>query len=154
MYTREFIKKIAHAAQDCCKRTGVLASIIIAQAALECGWGKTVPTDEKTGRCSYNIFGIKGEGPVGCIEIPHPEFENGKEVWYMAKFRCYHSYEECIRDYEKVIMQECYKPVREARTPDEAAYCLYKCGYATDPLYAEKLISIINQHNLCEYDID
>ncbi|MEW6447962.1 MAG: glucosaminidase domain-containing protein [Bacillota bacterium] len=154
MYTDEFIKKIASAARECHKRTGVFASCIIAQAALESGWGKTVPVDKKTGRSSYNLFGIKGEGPCGYVEIPHPEFENGKKVWRMAKFRCYRSFAECIEDYEKIIMHPRYKPVREACDPDEAAYQLYKCGYATDPAYPEKLISIMRKYNLYIYDND
>ncbi|MCL6561005.1 MAG: glucosaminidase domain-containing protein [Firmicutes bacterium] len=154
MHTDKFIKEIAPAAQGCHRRTGLFASCIIAQAALESGWGKTVPVDEKTGRCSHNLFGIKGEGPAGFIEMPHVEYEHGKKVWRMAKFRCYRNYAECIKDYEEVIMHDRYKPAREARTPDEAAYQLYYCGYATDPAYPEKLISIMKQHNLYDYDID
>lgn len=154
MHTDKFIKDIAPAAQDCCRRTGVFASCIIAQAALESGWGRTVPVDEKTGRSSNNLFGIKGEGPCGCIEIPHMEYENGKRVWRKAKFRCYHDYAECIRDWEEVIMHDRYKPVREARTPDEAAHQLYRCGYATDVEYPQKLMSIMRQYNLYDYDND
>lgn len=154
MHPHEFIKQIVSAAKDCHKRTRIFASCVIAQAALESGWGTTVPVDKKTGRYSYNLFGIKGEGPCGYIEIPHLEFEKGKKVWRMAKFRCYRDYDECIKDYEKVMMHPRYKPVREARDPDEAAHQLYKCGYATDPAYPEKLIAIIKKYNLYANDND
>ncbi len=100
------------------------------------------------------MFGITGEGPCGCVEIPHVDYEKGKKVCRMQKFRCYRSYEECFADYEKIIMLDRYKPVRKAATPDEAAHQLYKCGYATDPKYAHKLISIMKKYKLYDYDID
>ena len=154
MYTHKFIKAIAPFAQQSHRKTGVFASCIIAQAALESGWGKAVPRDKKTGRCSYNLFGIKGEGPCGCVEIPHMEYENGKKVWHTAKFRCYHNYAESIADHEEVLMHNRYRPVREAATADEAARQLYQCGYATDPQYPQKLISIMKKYNLYKYDSD
>ncbi len=154
MYTDDFIRDIAPLARDCRKRVGIFPSCIIAQAALESGWGRTVPVDEKTGRSSCNLFGIKGEGPAGHIEIPHIEFEKGKKVWRRAKFRCYHDWAECFRDWEDLMMHDRYRPVREARTPDEAAQQLYRCGYATDPAYPQKLMSIMRQYNLYSHDID
>ncbi|WP_051688216.1 glycoside hydrolase family 73 protein [Desulfofalx alkaliphila] len=154
LHPHEFIKKIAPAAQERYKRTGIYASCTIAQAALESGWGKTVPQDMKTKKYSYNLFGIKGEGPAGYVECPHEEFIKGKKVKQMAKFRCYHNYEESIADNERILMLDRYKPFREAATADEAAHQLYKCGYATDPRYGQKLISIMKQYRLYDYDID
>ncbi|MBM7853963.1 flagellum-specific peptidoglycan hydrolase FlgJ [Desulfohalotomaculum tongense] len=154
MHQYDFIREIAPHAQSCHRKTGVYASCIIAQAALESCWGKKVPEDHKTKKCSYNLFGIKGEGPCGHVNCPHMEYENGRKVWHMAKFRCYHNYKQSIEDHCKLMMAKRYKPVREACSADEAAHQLYKCGYATDPKYAEKLISIMKRYNLYEYDID
>jgi flagellum-specific peptidoglycan hydrolase FlgJ len=154
MHPQEFIKKIAPAAQRSAMKTGIFASVIIAQAALESGWGKTAPLDHKTKVESNNLFGIKGEGPAGSIECPHWEFENGREVWRMAKFRRYHNYEESIEDHMQLMLKDRYRPVRDAATPDEAAHQLYRCGYATDPNYAQKLISIMKKYNLYQYNMD
>ncbi|MTI80935.1 MAG: muramidase [Firmicutes bacterium] len=154
MHQYEFIREIAPHAQRCYRETGVFASTIIAQAALESGWGKDVPADKKTKKCSYNLFGIKGEGPCGYVECPHMEYEHGKKVWYTAKFRAYNNWKESIMDHCKLMMVDRYKPVREAYDSKEAARQLYKCGYATDPKYANKLISIMKQYDLYEYDMD
>jgi flagellum-specific peptidoglycan hydrolase FlgJ len=154
MNPHEFIRRICPAAQNCHKNTGVYASVVIAQAALESGWGKTCPVDHKTKKNSHNLFGIKGEGPAGYVECPHMEYEHGRKVWHLAKFRCYHNYEESITDYEQLMMVDRYKPVRQGASANEAAHQLYNCGYATDPQYPQKLITIMKQYNLYQYDID
>ncbi|HAS04151.1 MAG TPA: muramidase [Dehalococcoidia bacterium] len=149
---KDFIAAIAPAAQSLHKKGGIFASVTIAQAAQETGWGKFIPKDMDTGKQSYNIFGIKGKGPAGHVKCWTWEEEGGVKVNRIATFRAYNSFEESIADHQKLLFIARYTAVLKAATPEEAARQLYKCGYATDSKYSQKLISIINQYNLKQYD--
>ncbi|MBC9783060.1 glucosaminidase domain-containing protein [Heliobacterium chlorum] len=147
-----FIAAISQPAMQLQKEFQIFASIVIAQAALETGWGKFVPVDKNTGQFSYNLFGIKGTGPAGTIMSSTSEIIEGKRITIDAQFRSYHSWDESLRDHSQFLLNERYAPVREAQSPEDAAKQLYTCGYATDPDYPKKLISIINKYNLAKYD--
>lgn len=152
MRPAEFIQAIVPGAQSLQRQTGLFSSLTIAQAALETGWGHYIPVDKDDGRISNNLFGIKGEGPAGSVWAWTWEEYNGVPVSELARFRAYNSYEECLQDRYKVLMQPRYDRVREASTTEAAAGFLYICGYATDSSYPEKLTEIINQFGLKEYD--
>ncbi len=128
-------------------QSGIPRQLIMAQAALESGWGqREIPTAE--GRTSYNLFGIKAgsnwDGPVS--EVITTEYEQGVARKVKASFRVYGSYVEAINDYVKLLTQNPrYARVRAASSPEQAAYALQQAGYATDPHYAQKLINLINQ---------
>jgi flagellar protein FlgJ len=119
----------------------------MAQAALESGWGqREIPAAD--GSRSYNLFGIKAgsswDGPV--TEITTTEFEEGVAKKIKARFRVYGSYMEAIGDYVKLLTNNPrYANVASASSPEQAAHALQKAGYATDPLYAKKLVSMIQQ---------
>jgi len=150
---KEFIAAIVPGAQELQKEFGIFASTTIAQACLETGYGKFLPTDKNTGKASFNLFGVKGTGPAGSVTCKTWEVYNGQKVNIDANFRAYSNYTESLRDHHKVLMANRYIPVRQATTPEEACRQLQKCGYATDPAYPEKLISIINQFGLKQYDV-
>ena len=100
------------------------------------------------GTPSYNLFGIKAggswNGPV--TEITTTEFEQGAAKKVKAKFRVYGSYVEAIADYVKLLTNNPrYADVAAARSPEQAAHALQRAGYATDPQYASKLVSVIQQ---------
>jgi len=149
----EFIGTVAPAARDFQQRHGVYASITIAQAILESGWGKFIPVDKYTGKNSYNLFGLKGQGPAGSVRSDTREFRDGKLVMVETEFRAYHSWEESIADHNSFLLSERYRPVREASGYREAAKSLQSLGYATDPEYASKLIRIIEEYSLEQHDI-
>lgn len=149
----EFIELIAPGAREFHARSHVFASVTIAQAILETGWGRFVPVDKYTGQNSYNLFGIKGTGPAGSVLSDTWEVFNGERVEVEDRFRAYHSYAESIADHGALLMQERYDRVREAPTPEKACYALYRCGYATDPDYPYKLITLIEEYNLKQYDL-
>lgn len=149
----EFIPMIAPSAQLYQQKHGIFASITIAQAALETGWGKYIPVDKDTGSVSNNIFGIKGTGPAGSVLCwTEEELPDGSRIRILAKFRAYNNFEECLQDRFEVLLQPRYDRVREASTPEVAAGFLYVCGYATDSEYTQKLIRIMHDFDLKQYD--
>src|SRR5690606_1028210 len=118
-------------------------------AALESAWGKSTLAVQ-----AHNLFGIKGSGPAGFIELPTWEVVNGKRVEIRAKFRRYNNVAECLADRSAILTSlSRYKPVLAARTRHEQARALQDCGWATDPTYAGKLMGIVLQYRLEQYDL-
>ncbi|MFZ5647608.1 MAG: glucosaminidase domain-containing protein [Bacillota bacterium] len=148
----DFINNIAPPARASQNKYGILASIIIAQAALESGWGKFVPVDKHTGKNSFNLFGIKGQGPAGSVLYDTTEIREGKPVTVEAEFRAYHNWLESVEDHSLYLLSDRYRPVREAKDYRDAAKSLQNLGYATDPEYSTKLIRLIEEHRLYQFD--
>jgi len=144
---QEFINQILPAAIDNYKRYGVLPSLTIAQAAHESGWG-----DSSLARGSNNLFGIKGIGTAGSVNLPTEEEVNGKNVKVMADFRAYHNQVESIDDYGKLLTNSRYKNVLTAPNYKAAAFSVYNAGYATDSNYPGKIIGVIEDNKLYQYD--
>lgn len=142
-----FVARLSVPARVASQQSGIPHQLIVAQAALESGWGqREIPT--ANGSPSYNLFGIKAgsswSGPV--TEVTTTEFEQGAAKKIKAQFRVYGSYVEAIADYVKLLTNNPrYAEVANARSPEQAAHALQKAGYATDPQYANKLVSVIQQ---------
>ncbi|HDH0714828.1 TPA: flagellar assembly peptidoglycan hydrolase FlgJ, partial [Klebsiella aerogenes] len=142
-----FVARLSMPARAASEQSGIPHQLIVAQAALESGWGqREILTAD--GMPSYNLFGIKAggnwKGPV--TEITTTEFEQGVAKKVKAKFRVYDSYFSAIADYVKLLTNNPrYASVAEASTPEQAAHELQRAGYATDPQYASKLVSVIQQ---------
>lgn len=142
-----FVSRLSIPAQMASQQSGIPHHLIIAQAALESGWGqREIPT--KDGRPSHNLFGIKAgsrwDGPV--TEITTTEYEQGVAKKVKASFRVYDSYTEAIADYVKLLTQNPrYANVANAGSAEQAAHALQNAGYATDPQYAKKLVGMIQQ---------
>ena len=127
------------------KVTGVPWQIQAAQWALETGWGQFTPSDIESGRESFNLFGIKGEGPAGSVIAMTTEFIGGRMIQQPAAFRAYNSYEEAVIDHARLLTTARYAPARAAGKDLKAwATALQQLGYATDPDYADKLWQIIS----------
>lgn len=142
-----FVNEVAPGAIETYQKYGILPSITIAQAILETGWGKS--------RIGNNIFGIKaGDNWKGKTKTSQTsEYINGQWVSTTATFRDYDSVAESIMDHAELVgTASRYEAVRNAKNYKEAANALQQAGYATDPEYAKKLISIIEKHNLTVYD--
>lgn len=127
------------------RQTGIPPQFLLAQAALETGWGKAEPR-LADGRQSFNLFGIKAggnwNGPVA--ESNTTEFVNGKAVRRVERFRAYGSYAEAFDDYARLLTtQPRYAQVLGARDAASFARGLQNAGYATDPAYAGKLARVI-----------
>lgn len=121
---------------------------IIAQAALETGWLKKPVTDLYTGRNSFNLFNIKGEGPAGSVMAYDLAYINGKAVKRLHKFRAYHNYEESFEDYAQLITgnKRYQAALQVADNPENYVRQIQRSGYAEDPRYAEKLIQIMRKY--------
>jgi flagellar protein FlgJ len=127
------------------RATGVPARFILAQAALESGWGKHEIRDAN-GLPSYNLFGIKaGAGWTGrTVEVVTTEYENGTAKKVVEKFRAYGNYGEAFRDWARLIKSNPrYAPVLVQHDARGFAAGLQRAGYATDPAYANKLARTI-----------
>ncbi|CNH36228.1 flagellar assembly peptidoglycan hydrolase FlgJ [Yersinia pekkanenii] len=145
--TSNFVARMSIPAQIASQQSGIPHQLIVAQAALESGWGqREIPTAD--GKTSYNVFGIKAgsnwNGPVS--EITTTEYEQGVAKKTTARFRVYGSYVEAVSDYVKLLTQNPrYASVAAAQSPEQGAHALQQAGYATDPQYAQKLVSVIQQ---------
>lgn len=147
-----FIKQVAPEAQAMQNTYHVYASITIAQAILESQWGTS-----KLASQYHNLFGIKGTG-ANSKEMTTKEYINGKWIVTKGRFRVYDSWSDSIKDHTKLMLtgtdtnQQNYDQVVKATSYQEAARGLQEAGYATDPDYANKLISVIKTYKLYNYD--
>ena len=143
----DFVHQLSEPAREASRRTGMPAPLILAQAALETGWGRReIPTSE--GGNSHNLFGIKAgadwKGPT--TEVVTHEYINGQRTRVVDRFRVYDSYAEAFEDHGRLISDNPrYAPVLDAADANQAAQALQNGGYATDPAYADKLVALMDQ---------
>ncbi|CDH07690.1 flagellar biosynthesis [Xenorhabdus bovienii str. oregonense] len=143
----DFVSMLSLPAQIASQQSGIPHLLIIAQAALESGWGqREILTAE--GTPSHNLFGIKaGKNWKGAVtNIMTTEYIEGEPKKMHDSFRVYGSYREAITDYVKLLTENPrYAKVAQSTTAEQGAYSLQSAGYATDPGYAKKLVSLIQQ---------
>lgn len=145
----DFIDSIKDAAILAQKQFGICASLTIAQAILESGWGKYAPGN--------NLFGIKWTNECGYRSqmLATKEFINGKWQTIKASFRAYNSIADSLYDHAKFIMQNSrYGNLIGIKDYSTACRLIQQDGYATDPDYAEQLIKIIKENKLYKYDME
>lgn len=140
------------------EKSGVPASITVAQCLQESNVGSSIPVDKKTGGYSYNMFGIKAtkdwlKNGGDYVVSKTWEHRSGKDVTENHKFRAYDNYLESISDHSKVLRSnKRYKSLFSIKKDDNYlmnwATGLQKCGYATDQNYSKNLIRIINVYGL------
>jgi flagellar protein FlgJ len=140
-----FVDKVWDAAARAGRELGVPARFIVAQAALETGWGRA-ELRRADGSPSHNLFNIKaGSGWRGdVVELPVTEYANGRAYTENARFRAYDSYAEAFDDYVALLRDNPrYSGVLGQRDASAFASGLVRGGYATDPDYAGKLQRVI-----------
>lgn len=145
--TNPFFLQYAPAAQAEERRSGIPASITLAQAALESGYGSSAICN--------NFFGIKAEagysGP-SCSATTHEEY-GGQILTVQANFRKYDSAEQSFADHSDFLLENSiYRNALSKTNPYEFANELQRAGYATDSQYANKLKAIIRGQNLTSLD--
>ncbi|MCR1902282.1 LysM peptidoglycan-binding domain-containing protein [Ligilactobacillus apodemi] len=148
---RNFLNSIAGAAQQIAQQRGLYASLMIAQAVVESGWGSSYLSTS-----AYNLFGVKWSGSGAYIELPTQEYYNGSYQTVYDKFQRYSSYAESLSAYANVITTRFPNSTRANASNYAVAAQNLKNGvygtYATAPDYAEKLIKVIETYNLTAYD--
>ena len=142
----DFVRTYAPHAIEAARKLGVSVRALLAQAALETGWGKHMPAQGTT--ASNNMFGIKaGSSWDGKrVNVPTLEYENGVAVRKKDSFRAYDSPSQSFKDYADMVSTSPRYAAAVGRGDDIKgfAHALTQGGYATDPSYAQKLVDIAN----------
>lgn len=134
-----FVEKLMPIAKEIGAAAGLNPIAIVAQAALETGWGRHTPGGS-------NLFGIKAGGSWkgGSVSAMSPEERNGRTAMERSTFRAYSGIRESMQDYADLITGNSrYAKAAGAGSVDEYFDELQKAGYATDSRYAEKLKGIV-----------
>ena len=144
----QFVGKLMPVAERVAKESGIDPKLMIAQAALETGWGRHMIEGDGN-EPSFNLFGIKADSRWGgdAVTITTTEFRDGVPMKERADFRAYDDYEASFRDYVDFLQNNPrYKDVlSSADQPEVFADKLQEAGYATDPEYGSKIRSIMNR---------
>lgn len=146
----DFIAQLLPGAQACQRVANIPVSFTIAQAALESGWAVS-----SLSRLAHNLFGVKADRSWkgATYALPTTEFVKGKRVSVPATWRAYSSWAECLQDRVEFFKRNPrYGKCWQEKTGEGWARAVAAAGYATDPKYAEKLISVIRAHNLARFD--
>lgn len=149
---QSFLNTIGPVAQQVAQENGIYASVMIAQAALESGWGNSALSTQ-----SHNLFGVKWNGTGNYVTMPTQEYYGGQWHTINAKFQSYNSYYDSLTGYAQLIKNNFPNSTRaNAATPQIAAanlkYGVYG-SYATDPNYANSLDRMISDYGLTRYDV-
>lgn len=124
---------------------GLDPKILLAQAALETGWGKSILKDVQ-GNSTYNIFNIKSTTELSkpSVDVQTTEYINHTAVKLTAAFKSYQSIGESVQDYLSLIQGSTryQEALSHANSPNGYVQALQEAGYATDPNYAHKILSI------------
>ena len=142
-HVADFLERFQGPAESAAGQTGLSRELILAQAALETGWGRH-ESQTADGSPTYNVFNIKATGWDGrSAQVATHEFVDGERQATQDGFRAYDSYEQAFDDYARLINGNArYAAAGQAPTDRAAAEALQSGGYATDPAYADKLVAV------------
>lgn len=116
----------------------IYPSTVLAMAALESGYNLNAET----------LFGIKGNGKI----LDTTEFINGEYINIKDSFKCYPSLTASVQGLYDLMQLDRYRPACDCTDWEDECRQIQKCGYATDPEYSDKLISIINSYQLTMFN--
>jgi flagellar protein FlgJ len=148
---KTFVEKLTPYAQKAAAALGVQPEALLAQAALETGWGK-LQTKMADGSPSFNLFNIKADkrwnGDKATVSTL--EYRDGVPVRENASFRAYESYEQAFDDYARFIQQNGRYQDALKNASDSKKYLqgLQEAGYATDPEYANKILNVLERSGI------
>lgn len=142
----DFIEALWPVASEAAAKLDLAPEALIAQAALETGWGKHVM---KNGHASsHNLFGIKADSRWSGdrVQVGTLEYKDGVALKTRAAFRSYDSFADSFEDYVKFVGDNPRYASALAASADPKAYFreLQQAGYATDPAYAHKINRILD----------
>ena len=143
---QEFVDQIWPAASKAAAELGVDPAVLVAQAALESGWGRSTP-QRSDGTNSYNLFGIKADSrwQGDRTVVSTLEYEDGVAVRRRDPFRVYGSFDESFADYARFIRSNprYQEALSHGANPQAFLSGLQQAGYATDPAYARKVTAVM-----------
>lgn len=153
---QQFIDSVAPSARTLASQNDLYASVMIAQAIVESGWGKS----QLASAPNYNLFGIKGSYNGQSVTFPTAEFVNGQWITVNAAFRKYPSYKQSLEDNVHILKTTSfqsgvyyYSGAWKSNTKSYKDATVWLTGrYATAPNYATTLNSVIETYNLTQYD--
>lgn len=151
-----FLTMIAPAARQGDREYKVPASVTMAQAILESGWGLSKLTANDKNYFGIKCFGTPGAIAVSCHRYVTNECDKKTKKCYSttATFRVYRTVTDSFRDHAVFLQRERYKPAFGfINSPDKFAAAIHKAGYATDPNYTTKLVNLMKQYDLYRYDV-
>lgn len=164
MSTSQFIAAMGPIAQQNYRESGVLASVTLAQAILESGWGKS-----ELAQKGNNLFGMKTNlsgntwsgsvwDGVSCVTIKTGEEYGGKHVTITADFRKYPSVEQSVADHSAYLLNAKngssyrYAGLTSTNSYKKQLTIIKNGGYATSSTYVSQLSSLIERYNLDQFD--
>ena len=143
--TENFINAVKDGALSLWKHYKILPSVAIAQGALESAWGTSAPNN--------NLFGIKGNYNGNSANMATWESYGGIRYDIVDTFRAYPDWNTSIKDYGAFLnVNSRYAKALGLTDPQKQIQAIWEAGYATDPDYVSKIMSIINANNLKKYD--
>lgn len=141
----EFVDQLRPLAKQAAANMGVDPDLLIAQAALETGWGKSIIADQN-GVSSHNLFNIKADPSWHGQRITREtqEYQNGQVINQNAEFRAYDSFQHSFNDYIDFLQSNprYQTALKTTDNPEQFINALQQAGYATDPSYADKVMRI------------
>lgn len=144
---QEFVQRLAPYAKRAAKTLGIEPSLLLAQAALETGWGKKVVGNAYSS--SNNLFNIKADSSWQGNKVATQtlEFVDGMPVKQQASFRRYPSYAASFDDYVQFLQRNprYHKTLQTAQNSTAFIHGIHQAGYATDPSYANKVLKVKDQ---------
>jgi len=141
----EFVKRLLPEMIPAAQSIGLDPKLLVAQAALETGWGKALSSSQG-GQSSHNLFGIKADPSwVGPKSVSlTTEVRDGLVKRENAAFRSYQDFKESIQDYLTFLKDNprYQEALEKTAQPEQYMKALSEAGYATDPNYAQKVLTI------------
>jgi flagellar protein FlgJ len=153
----EFVRRLHPLAVQAARELGVEPKVILAQAALESGWGRSV-IQNGNGSNTYNLFNIKADKAWQGkqAQVATLEFDQGIAKKVNAGFRSYDSFQESFKDYVDFIKTNPRygDALKKAGNAEQYMHELQRAGYATDPKYADKVINIYQGNTMSDFEPD
>lgn len=148
---KDFIKTLYPIAEEAASSIGVDPRVLLAQSALETGWGRKMIA-MPDGSNSHNLFGIKADARWAGEQatVRTVEYRDGVAALEKDSFRSYGSYEESFKDYVKFLQENPRYQEALSQSHDANSFTqrLQDAGYATDPVYAKKIARVMNSKTM------
>lgn len=152
----DFIAKIVNAAQQNERKTGIPASVTIAQAALETGWGRSRMAQSPINSYFSIKCGSSSPHASGCTDVSSLEYDrDGKPYVKVSSFRTYDNPGDSLLDYGRLLtgLARYQSAFAFTKYPDQFISEVHKAGYATDPRYTEIVVLIMGKYSLYQYNV-